>query len=118
MVERSRLREATALSPEDRKAAGAVGRFHHPGRKAGLADQGRLLVAGDAADRDRAAEQRRGPILGRAVAHLGQQRDGHAEQRAQFAAPGIGVDIVEGGAGRIGGVGRVHGAGGQPPEQE
>ena len=35
-----------------RKAAGAVGVFGVPGREAGLAEQGRLLVTGDAGDRD------------------------------------------------------------------
>ena len=39
------------------EAAGAIGRFHHARPEAGLADGRRLLVAGDAADRDGAAEQ-------------------------------------------------------------
>ena len=42
---------------EQGKAAGAVGRLHHARREAGLADGGGLLVAGDARDRDAAAEQ-------------------------------------------------------------
>jgi hypothetical protein len=37
---------------EQGKAAGAVGRLDHARRKAGLADGGGLLVAGDAADCD------------------------------------------------------------------
>ena len=59
MVVRSRLREATGsiAGVEQRKAAGAVGRLHHAGREAALADGRRLLVAGDAEDRDRGAEQ-------------------------------------------------------------
>ena len=47
---------------EQRKAAGAVGRFDHARREAGLADGGGLLVAGDARDRDRAAEQIRASL--------------------------------------------------------
>ena len=43
---------------ENREAAGAVGGLHHAGREAGLADGGRLLVAGDAQDRQGGAEDR------------------------------------------------------------
>ena len=67
---------------EQREAAGAVGRFHHAGREAALPDGRRLLVAGDAEDADRPAEQvghGRAEIAG-AIAHLRQQRHRHAEQ--------------------------------------
>src|SRR3546814_1160419 len=47
-----------AAGVEEGKAAGAVGRLHHAGLEAGLADGGRLLIAGDAADGQSAAEQR------------------------------------------------------------
>jgi hypothetical protein len=40
------------------EAAGAVGVLGQPGLEAGLAEQRALLVAGDAGDRDRRAEQR------------------------------------------------------------
>ena len=61
MVVRSRLRETTGSGAgvEQGEAAGAIGRFHHAGREAGLPDGGGLLVAGDAADRDGPAEQLR-----------------------------------------------------------
>jgi hypothetical protein len=55
---------------ENRKAAGAVGRFHHAGRETGLTDQCRLLVAGDAADRNCAAEPLRRAVVGSAIAYL------------------------------------------------
>ncbi len=59
MVVSSRLRERDRLGAgvEQREAAGAVGRFHHAGREAALPDRRRLLVAGDAEDADRPAEQ-------------------------------------------------------------
>ena len=59
MVVRSLFCEATGVRAgiEQGETAGAVGRFDHAGRKTGLADQRRLLVAGDAVDRNGAAEQ-------------------------------------------------------------
>ena len=59
---------------QHREAAGPVGRLHHPRLEAGLADRRRLLVAGNTADRDLAAEERglcRAEISG-AVLHLRQ----------------------------------------------
>ena len=63
---------ALGAGVEQREAAGAVGRLHHARREAALPDGRRLLVAGDAANADRAAEQigLRLAEVGRAVAHL------------------------------------------------
>ena len=74
---------------EQREAAGAVGRLDHARREAGLADGGGLLVAGDAGDRDRAAEQARIAVaeFGGGVLHLGQHRARHAQQLQQFVVP-------------------------------
>ena len=103
-----------------REAAGAVGRLHHAGLEAGLADGGGLLVAGDAADRDRRAEQpgRGRAEFGVAVAHLGQERLGNAEDLQQLRVPGLAMDVEDQGARGVGGVGRVHLAAGQAPQQE
>ncbi len=81
-----------------------------PGAKAALPDRRRLLVAGDAKNADRAAEQLRrgGAELGRAIEHLRQQRHRHAEQLAQFRVPTAVADVEQQRARRIGGVGRVH----------
>ncbi len=68
-----------------------------------------LLVAGDATDADRAAEQlraRRAEIRG-AVAHLRQQRGGHREQLQKILIPLGAADIEQQSARRIGGVGGV-----------
>ena len=66
MVVSSRFFERTGVAAgvEQREAAGAVGRFHHAGLEAGLADGRRLLVAGDAArsgSRRRTARRRSSP---------------------------------------------------------
>src|SRR6478672_10947431 len=53
-----------------------------------------------------------------AVAHVGKHRPRHAERGAEFIAPGVGVDIVERRARRVGGVGGVHGSCRQPPQQK
>jgi hypothetical protein len=59
---------------EQRKATGAVGRFHHAGLEAALPDRRRLLIAGYTKHPDRTAEQLghgRAEFTG-AVAHLRQ----------------------------------------------
>ena len=122
MVVSSRFFEATGVAAgvEQGEAAGAVGRLHHARREAGLADGRGLLVAGDAADRDRAAEQgRRGRAeLGGAILHLGQHRARHAAGSPAARRPSAGVDVEQQRARGVGGVGGVHLAAGQPPEQE
>jgi hypothetical protein len=79
-----------------------------------------IRAACDAADRNGGAEQsrRRDAVVGGAVAHLRQDGARHAEQGAQLAAPGVGVDVVKRGARRVGGVGGVHRARRQPPQQQ
>ena len=105
---------------EQGEAAGAVGRLHHAGREAGLADGGGLLVAGDAADRDAAAEQLGHGVaeIGGAVLHLRQQRARHAQDRSRSSSHSPRVDVEEQGARGVGGVGGVHLAAGQPPQQK
>ena len=92
MVVSSRLRERDRLAPgvEQGEAAGAVGRLHHAGREAALPDGGRLLVAGDAEDADRPAEQvRHGRAeVGGAVAHLAAAaRRGTPKSSQQLVVP-------------------------------
>ena len=121
MVVTSLLFEATAVAAgiEEREAAGAVGRFQHAGREAGLADQGGLLIAGDAADRDR----RRRKVRGRSRRNRRRSRAprqkgcGHAEQRQQLVVPAPRVDVEQQRARGVGGVGGVHVAAGEPPQQ-
>ena len=74
------------------EGAGAVGRLGVAGREAGLADRRRLLVAGDAADRDGAAEMvgEGGAELAGAVADFRERRARHAEQIEQAFVPAAG----------------------------
>ncbi len=91
MVPSRRLRLATSVvaGVEQGEAAGAVGRFHHARRKAGLPHGRRLLVARDAEDRDLAPEQVGAgrAEVGGAIAHLGQHRQRHAEVAADLVVP-------------------------------
>ena len=113
-------RRALGAGVEQGEAAGAVSRFHHAGLEAALPDRRRLLVAGDAEHADGAAEQlRRGDAeFAGAVAHLRQHCHRHAEQFAKAGVPGAPADVEQRGARRVGGVGRVHLAAGQPPQKE
>ena len=122
MVVSSRFLEATGAvaGVEEREAPGAVGGLDHARREAGLADGGGLLVAGDAADAHWPAEDRRlgRPVVGIAVAHLRQDRARHIEKPQQVVVEGALGDIVEQRARGIGGIGGMHPAAGQPPQQE
>ena len=91
-----------------------------PGSKQAWPTQRRLLVAGDAGDRDRGAEQTR---LGRAelaaaVADLRQQRPRDVEQAQQFGIPVAAVNVEQQRARGVRHVGRMHAPAGQPPQQE
>ena len=105
---------------EQREAAGAVGRLEHARLEAGLADRRRLLVAGDAEDRDRRAEDRRlgRPVVGGAVPDLGEDGAGHVEDAEQFVVPRAVVDVEEHRPRGVGRVGGVDLAAGEPPDQE
>ena len=123
MVVSSRLlrRDRLVAGVEQREAAGAVGRLHHAGREAALPDGRRLLVAGDAEDADRPAEQL-GSVVPNSPAQSrtsGSSDARHAEQLAAAPRPSapsrMSNSSVRDG---VGGVGGVHLAAGQPPEQE
>ncbi len=101
------------------ETARAVGILGHAGRKAGLAEGGRLLVAGHRGDGHGAAK----PLVARLAvdlarpAHLRQHGPGHPQDPQQFVVPIQGVDIVEQRAAGVAVVGRVDTAAGQAPEQ-
>ena len=103
-----------------REGAGAVGRFDHAGPKAALADQRRLLVAGDPGDRDRRAEQLgcRLAEIGGGVASLGQQRPRNVEPGEQLRIPFEAVQVEQHRARCVGDVGLVPRTAGQPPQEE
>ena len=79
-----------------------------------------MLVAGDAENGNGCPKQRRvgGAEIICAILDLGQQGLGHLEQRQQVIIPPVGSNIKQQGAAGIGGVGGVHLAPGQPPDQE
>ena len=105
---------------EQQEAARAVGGLRHAGFEAGLADERRLLVAGDAGYRDPGAEEIR---LGRAehtaaVADFRQQCARDAEEAQQLVIPVAAMDVEQQRARGIRHVGRMHLPTGQPPQQE
>src|SRR5690606_37319394 len=85
----------------------------------GLTYDGRLLVAGDAADRYGRAEEIGvgGAELGCGVAHLGQDRTRDAEDAQQLRVPCLLPDIEEQRPRGIRDLGRMHFAAGQVPQQ-
>ena len=83
---RRRHRLAAGVHQDER--ARAVRAFASPGVEAALAEQRRLLVAGDAGDRQRRAEDARASSDDLRRRHdLGQQRRGDAEQRRAARRP-------------------------------
>ena len=104
---------------EEDEGAGAVSGFDHARREAGLADQGGLLVAGDAADGDGGAEQRRvgGAEVAGAVADFREHGGGDAEEAEHLRVPFRGGEVAEEGAGGVCGVGGEDAAGGEAPEE-
>ena len=99
---------------------GAVGALRLAVGEAGLAEQCRLLVAGDPRDRHvQPEERRRGGAADLAVRRhdLGQRRPRHAEQLAQLVRPRALGDVVEQGPRGVRRVGDVARAAGQPGDQ-
>ena len=93
-------RDRLAAGVQKQEAPGAVGVLRHARLVAGLAEERRLLVAGDSGDGDFGAEN---VLRGRAVdmgggKHLGKHRARHAEDSKQLLVPFAAVDVVEHGA--------------------
>ena len=101
------------------KAAGAVGVLHLPGHKAALAEQGALLVARRAGDRDLPAVKLKFRLAVDTAGGLDlrQQALRHVQKLQQLLVPAELVDIVEHGAAGVGLVGDVDLAAGQLPDQ-
>src|SRR5262245_51501401 len=103
---------------EQGETTGAVGGLHHAGLEAALPNCCGLLIARDAKNADRAAEQISRAEVAGAVTHLWEQGLLHTEDLAQLRVPVPLCDVEEERARRIGGIGRVHLAAGEPPEKE
>ena len=105
---------------DDDETSGAIGGFERARGKAALAYGGGLLVAGDAAYRNRRAKNLLVTYaeLGGAVHDRGKPATRHVEHGQQLIVPVIGVDVVEVRAARVGGVGGVNPAAGQPPDEK
>jgi hypothetical protein len=102
------------------EAAGAIGVLDHARLEAGLAEQRRLLVTGDAGDRDRVVEEelRPGVRVHRAgVAHLRQHRARDVQQRQQVVIPVQRVDVEQQRARGIAVVGHMRLAAAEVPHQ-
>ncbi len=99
---------------------GAVGALGVALVEAGLSEERRLLVAGEAGDRQRQAEEGAG-VGGRDLApvghQLGQRVARDSEERAQLVGPVARLEVEEQGAGGVGDVGDVPGAAGHPRDQ-
>ena len=114
------LREDGLLARVHQKeAAGAVGVLHAAGFGAHLAEEGGLLVAGDAADGHFMGEERG---LGHAV-HLGtgtdfgHHRRGDVQQFQEFGIPLQRMDVEQHRAGGVGDVGHMDLAAGELPDE-
>ena len=89
--------------------------------EAHLAEEGGLLVSGDAADGD-AAEERADAVGGAGALAAGGDDGGHEgagdiEEGQELVVPSQFVDVEEQGAGGVGDVGEVLGAGGELPDE-
>ncbi len=101
------------------ETSGAIGVLGHARHDTGLAERGRLLVAGDPGDGDAHAEQPRRRFANDFAARmdLRQQaaRDVYCAQ--QLVVPSAGMDVVQQGAAGIGRIGHVQRAAAQVPHQ-
>ena len=109
----------TLPSVREEETAGAVGVLRLARTKAGLAEEGRLLVADDPGDRDGRAEMRR---LGRgrdaARAHRRrEQRAREVERAQQLVVPGSAVDVEDERPRRVRDGRNVSASAAEPPHQ-
>ena len=82
---------------QQHEATGAVGVLRHSGAVAALAEERRLLVAGDSGYGDRRAEQfgRGHTERVRRRIHIGQDRARHAQDLEQLVVPVAGADVEQ-----------------------
>ena len=108
-----------AARVHEHEAARAIGVLGHAGRKAGLAEEGALLVAGHAADGDLAAQHLgcRAAEIGGGRQHLGHQRARNLQQRQQIVVPLVGVDVEQHGAAGVGDIGHMAAPARELPDQ-
>ncbi len=94
---------------QQHEAAGAVGVLGHAGTVAPLAEERRLLIAGDAGDRNARAQEVGRRLAEHAArrAHVRQQRARDPEQLEQLLVPAPVPDVVEQRARRVGRIGDV-----------
>ena len=102
------------------EAAGAIGAFDHARLEAGLTDQRGLLVASHTHDRYGRTQpvSFTDPEVTGAIADLRQQAARDVEQFEQLLIPLLAMDVEQQGARSITGIGTVHLATGQAPQQE
>ena len=95
---------------EQHKTTRAVRILRATGVETALAEQGRLLVARNAANRNAGRHGGAGRYskVARRGTHLGKKRCGHVEQLEQLFVPLARMDVEEHRAARVGHVGRMH----------
>ena len=99
------------------EAAGAVGVLGLARLKAGLAEEGGLLVARDARDGHFHPLDVHMAVDLAAALHLGQHVHGDAQPLADGLVPAQVLDVIEHGAAGVGVVGHVHPAAGELPDE-
>jgi len=104
---------------QQHEAAGAVGVLRHAGAVAGLPEQRRLLIAGDAADDQRLAQDRLGQHAEGVRRWVDVRQDGarHAQQAQQLRVPIARVDVEQHRARRIRRICDVRAVAGELPDE-
>jgi hypothetical protein len=104
---------------EESERSGAIGRFDHARAKARLADQRRLLIAGDPGDRNCGAEQLRCRCakIGIGIQHLGQNRARDPEGLDEIVVPAGAPDIEQHRAGGVRDIRQVPSTARKPPQE-
>src|SRR6185437_12104095 len=104
---------------EQEKRAGAVGVLRLSRSAASLTEQRRLLIAGNASDGNRLAEERRQRLaeIASRRPNLRKDLDRYVEQVAELLAPSQSRDVEQKSAGRVCRISRVHLPASELPDQ-
>ena len=102
---------------QHQEAAGAVSIFRHAGTKAHLAEEGGLLIAGDAGNFSVGKKFGGDGEIATGVDNFRQHGAGNVEDVEQLLIPGESVDVKQQGARGVGDIGDVATAAGEFPDE-